>query len=150
GSSWDRVSAGHFETVGQTVLRGRGITAADTHTTENIAVVNEAIVRRFLPGEDPLDKHFGIDLAVNARSGRSVGVVRDAKYPPPTRPVRPMFFVPLAQSVKYPEPLLQLVDSRSHFIGSALIRSHIPTGQLEPLVRKAFAQADPNLTVIRV
>jgi predicted permease len=150
GASWDRVSPGHFETVGQPVIRGRGIAETDSRNTENIAVVNEAFVRRFLPNEDPLDKHFGIDLAAYARTYRIVGVVRDAKYTQPTRPARPMFFVPLAQSAKYKEPLLQGVDSRSHFIGAALLRSRLNTGDLEPLLRKAFADADSNLTVVTV
>ena len=149
-SSWDRVSAGYFETVGQPVLRGRGIRNADARNTENIAVVNETFVRRFFPNEDPLDKHFGIDMPAYARTYRVVGVVRDAKYTQPTRPPRPMFFVALTQSAKYKEDLMQIIDSRSHFIGSVLLRSHAKTGYLEPLLRKAFAEADPNLTIISV
>jgi ABC-type antimicrobial peptide transport system permease subunit len=61
-----------------------------------------------------------------------------------------MFFVPLAQNAKYTENLLQMVDSRSHFIGAVMLRSHLKTGDLEPLLRKTFADADPNLTVISV
>ncbi len=149
-ASWNRVSTGYFETVGQQVLRGRGITEADTRNTENIAVVNEAFVRRFFPNEDPLDKHFGIDLPAYARAYRIVGIVRDAKYTQPTRPARPMFFVPLAQGVKYKEDILQKVDSRSHFIGAVLLRSHVKTGDLEPILRKAFAEVDQGLTVVTV
>jgi len=147
GASFDRVSAGYFDTVGQTVLRGRGIAPADTRTTENIAVVNEAFVRRFLPNEDPLDKHFGIDLPAYARTWRIVGVVRDAKYTQPSKPARPMFFVSLAQGVKYKEDLLQMVDARSHLVESALLRTRLTPGELEPLVRKALAEVDANLTV---
>ncbi len=147
-SSWDRVSAGYFETVGQPILRGRGITETDSRTTGNVAVVNEAFVRRFLPNEDPLDKHFGIDLPVYARTFRIVGVARDARYTNPTRPPRPMFFASLAQAVEYKTDILQMVDSRSHFIEAALIRSPLPPGTLEPLIRKTFAEADPNLTVV--
>ncbi len=150
GASWNRVSAGHFETVGQPVLRGRGITAADTEKTDNIAVVNEAFVRRFFPNEDPLDKRFGIDLAANARTYRIAGVVRDAKYTQPRRPARPMFFVPLAQTVHYNHELLDKIESRSHFIGAVLLRSRRSAGELEPELRKAFAEVDPNLTVITV
>ena len=149
-SSWDRVSAGHFETVGQPVLRGRAFTDADSKTTENVAVVNEAFVRRFFQNEDPLDKHFGIDLLVNARTWRIIGVVRDAKYTQAARPVRPMFFVPLAQTVKYQDESLQKIESRSHFVGSAMLRSHAKPGDLEPLLRKALADADSNLTLISV
>jgi len=150
GASWDRVSAGHFETVGQPVLRGRAFTEADTRDTENVAVVNEAFVRRFLPGEEPLNKHFGIDLASNARTYRIVGVVRDAKYTQPSRPARPMFFAALAQSVQYKDDLLPRLESRSHFMSDAMIRTHVKTGDLEPLLRKALADADANLTLVSV
>jgi hypothetical protein len=112
--------------------------------------VNEAFVRRFFPSEDPLDKRFGIDLPEYARTYRIVGVVRDAKYTQPTLPARPMFFVPLPQSVTYKEDLLNKIDSRTHFIGAALLRSHLKTGDLEPLLRKLFAEADANLTVVGV
>jgi predicted permease len=145
GASWDRVSAGHFETLGQPVVRGRGFTRADSSRTENVAVVNESFVRRFFGNEDPLDKHFGIDLSV-ARTYRIVGVVRDAKYFQPARPVRPMFFVPLAQRVAYQQENLQQLESRSHFITGALLRTNARTGDLEPLLRKTIAAADANLT----
>ncbi|HYZ86008.1 MAG TPA: ABC transporter permease, partial [Bryobacteraceae bacterium] len=150
GASWNRVSAGHFETVGQPVLRGRGITAADTATTENVAVVNEAFVRRFLPDQDPMDKRFGIDFVENARTYRVVGVVRDAKYTQPSQPVRPMFFVALTQTVKYENELLRKLESRTHFIGSMILRSHLSPGELEPVMRKLVAEVDPNITVINV
>ena len=150
-SSWDRVSFGHFETVGQAVVRGRGITEADNKTSENIAVVNEAFVRRFFKtGEDPLDKHFGIDLPENATKYRIVGIVRDAKYTQPTQPARPMFFVPLTQTVQYNHELLNKIESRSHFVSAAMIRTRLKPGVLEPLLRKAVADADPNLTVVSV
>jgi predicted permease len=149
-SSWDRVSAGHFETVGQSILRGRGITEADRPNTENIAVVNEAFVRRFFPNEEALDKRFGMDLPAYSRTFRIVGVVRDAKYTQPSRPARPMFFVSLAQWAKYAEPILQKIESRSHFIGAVMLRSHLNTGDLEPVLRKTFSEVDASLTVINV
>lgn len=149
-SSWDRVSAGWFETVGQPVIRGRGITAADQPDTGNIAVVNEAFVKRFFPNEDPLDRHFGIDLPAYARAYRIVGVVRDAKYTRPTQPARPMFFAPLTQHASYQEEMLQMVDSWSHFMGTAMVRSRLQPGALEPVLRKVLAEADPNLTVVTV
>ncbi|HET8546367.1 MAG TPA: ABC transporter permease [Bryobacteraceae bacterium] len=149
-ASWDRVSAGWFETLGQSVLRGRGITEVDRETTENVAVVNEAFVRRFFPKADPLDKYFGIDLPVYSRTWRIVGVVRDAKYTQPRRPARPMFFVSLAQSARYNEDLLNMIDSRSHFIASTMVRTRLKTGELEPVLRKVLAEVDPNLTVVSV
>ena len=150
GSSWDRVSAGFLETVGQPVLRGRGIAPSDTVNTENITVVNEAFVKRFFPNEDPLDKHFGIDLPANSRKYRIVGVVKDAKYTQPTRPVRPMFFAPLSQRTTYDVPLLQQIDARSHYIAAVMLRTRMAPGVLEPMLRRIFAEVDPNLTIVNV
>ena len=63
------------------LVRGRHFTAADNETTENVAVVNEAFVRRFFKSdEDPLDQHFGLDLPENVNTYRIVGIVRDAKF----------------------------------------------------------------------
>ena len=62
------------------LVRGRHFTAADNENSENVAVVNEAFVRRFFKSdEDPLDRHFGLDLPENVNTYRIVGIVRDAK-----------------------------------------------------------------------
>ncbi len=59
-ASWDRVSANYLQNLGVKLARGRYFTAADNETTEPVAVVNEAFVRRFFTNdEDPLDQHFG-------------------------------------------------------------------------------------------
>ncbi len=150
GASWDRVSAGYFETVGQHMIRGRGFTEADAGTSAPVAVVNQTFVQRFFPKENPLDKHFGLDLPSEAGRFRIIGVVRDAKYAFPDEPVHPMFFVPLAQRIAYDEPNLNRQETRSHLINNALLLTRRRPGQLEPLVRRAFSEADPNLTIIDV
>src|SRR5437667_5403161 len=66
GASWDRVSANYLQNFGMTILRGRAFTRADNETTEPVAIVNQAFVKRFFkPGEDPIDQHFGLDLPEN-------------------------------------------------------------------------------------
>ena len=77
--SLDRVSPGYFQAVGQPILRGRGFIDADTDKTAPVAVVNQAFVRRFFPKEDPIGKHFSIDLPAYANTFRIIGVVPDAK-----------------------------------------------------------------------
>jgi len=58
--------------------------------------------------------------------------------------------VSLAQRVNYKQELMQKLELRSHFIGAALLVTRGKQGNLEPLIRKAFSAADPNLTVIGV
>ncbi len=120
GASWDRVSANYLQNLGMPILRGRAFTAADNETTAPVAIVNEAFVKRFFKsGEDPLDQHFGLDVPEYAGTFRIVGVVRDAKFAGGglRRPARPMFYVPLAQTVNYPDELMKKIELVSHFIG---------------------------------
>ncbi len=149
-ASWDRISAGFLDAVGQPVLRGRGFTEADNENSEHVAVVNEAFVRRFFPNEEPLDHHFGMDLPQNAGRFRIVGVVRDAKYTRPKEAPRPMFFLPLMQHETYEMPLLQKLDHASHLAGGIMLVTRRTPAELEPLVTKTLADVDPNLTLISI
>jgi predicted permease len=149
-SSWDRVSPGYLETMGQPVLRGRSISEEDTSTTRGVAVVNETFAKRFFPDQDPIGKHFGLDMPEYNTAYEIVGIVRDAKYSNPSRPPHPMFFAPLAQHVTYDQPVMALVDHRSHYITGAVVELRGSAEGLESLVRKAFSEVDPNLTIIDI
>jgi predicted permease len=153
GSSWDRVSANYLQNWGIPVLRGRGFTAADNETSELVAVVNQAFLKRFFKaGENPLDQHFGLDMPENASTFRIVGVVGDAKFAGwgLYQPARPMFYVPLAQYVNYKQDLLKSIELRSHFIGGIMLVTNTPPGALEPVLRRTLAELDPNLTIVSV
>jgi predicted permease len=115
GSSWDRVSTGYLETMGQPIVRGRSITDQDTATTRSVAVVSETFVKWFFPNQDPIGKHFGLDL-----------------------------------HVVYDQEVLALVDHRSHYITGAVLQLRGSAMGIEPLIRKAFSDVDPNLTLINV
>jgi predicted permease len=153
GSSWDRVSANYLQNWGIPVLRGRGFTAADNETSELVAVVNQAFLKRFFKaGENPLDQHFGLDMPENASTFRIVGVVGDAKFAGwgLYQPARPMFYVPLAQYVNYKQDLSKSIELRSHFIGGIMLVTNTPPGALEPVLRRTLAELDPNLTIVSV
>jgi predicted permease len=153
GSSWDRVSATYLQNLGVQLVRGRHFSAADNETAPLVAVVNEAFVRRFFKaGEDPVGQHFGLDMPENAGTFTIVGVVRDAKFAgfALNRPARPTFFVPLAQTVPYPQDLMARIELQSHFIrGILLVTSALP-GAIEPVVTRTLASVDPNLTITNV
>ena len=148
--SWDRVSRQYFSTVGQRIVRGRDFAESDSRTSRPVAIVSESLVRKYFPNEDPIGKHFGMDNSRYAGTFEIVGVVRDAKYNDPDQPARPMFFVPLNQSVHYPDALMERGEIQTHFVRSIqlLVRGHALN--LEPQLRKALADIDPNLTVITV
>jgi predicted permease len=154
GSSWDRVSAHYLQDLAMPIVRGRHFTEADNETTAPVAVVNQMFVKRFFKnGEDPIDQHFGLDMPEHAGTFRIVGVIRDAKFAGFAlgRPARPMFYVPLAQNVKYPDgDIMQRVELRSHFIDGIILVTEVPVGTLEPQIVKALSEVDHNLTITTV
>ena len=153
GASWDRVSANYLQLLGVKLARGRHFTEADNESSEHVAVVNEAFVRRFFKdGEDPLDQRFGLDLPEYVNTYRIVGIVRDAKFAgfQLDRPARPMFYVALAQTVDYAHPLMKRLELQSHFVRGLLLVTDLPPAALEPEVRRALAAVDPNLTITSV
>ena len=149
GASWDRVSANYLQNFGIPILFGRAFTTADNETTAPVAIVNESFVKRFFkPGEDPLEQHFGLDYPENVNNFRIIGVVRDAKFAgfALDKPARPMFFVPLAQNVDYPQELMKKIELGSHYIGGIMLTTNLRPAELEPLFTQKLAELDPNFT----
>ena len=63
GAGWARVMPGFFETIGAKIMMGRPLTEDDTAATPNVAVVNEAFVKRFFKDQNPIGQHFGPEPA---------------------------------------------------------------------------------------
>jgi len=148
-SSWDRVSPHFFETIGQSVLRGRGFTDQDTATSRMVAVVNQAFVKKFFPSEDPIGRHFGVFDQKYASDFEIVGIVADAKYSNPREPVRTMYFRPMTQfNTTVKERRFITAETRSLFPNSITLRYAGDAASLEPLVRRTLANINPNLTIL--
>jgi ABC-type lipoprotein release transport system permease subunit len=83
---------------------------------------------------------------------RIVGIVRDAKFAGFAlgQPARPMFFVPLAQTVDYANPMMKRTETQSHFVRGLMLVTDMRPGALEPQLKRVLAEADPNLTVTSV
>jgi predicted permease len=149
GSSWDRVSPHFFETIGQPVVRGRGITDQDTATSQMVAVVNQAFVKKFFPKEDPMGRHFGVFDQKYAGDFEIVGIVADAKYNSPREAARPMYFRPMTQlNTTIKERSDITAETRSLFPNSITLRYAGDSASLESLVRRTLANINPNLTVL--
>jgi predicted permease len=137
-----------FETVGQPVIRGRGLSEADTPTSQMVAVVNQAFVKKFFPNEDPIGRHFGIFDVKYAGAFEIVGIVADAKYSSPRDKIRPMYFRPLTQQMRVTEPNGTMAEGRSLYINSVTLHFRQKPENLDAMMRHTLAEIDPNLTVI--
>jgi predicted permease len=148
-SFFDRVTGGYFAVTGNRILRGRGITDQDTANSPHVAVVNEAFVRRFFKGEDPIGKHFGRSELGAARQYEIVGIAQDARYLPYDldQPIGPFLFLPVSQHDIFPSRTHTLGDARTHFLHDVVVAMRPGAGLSDAEARRAMAAVDPNLPV---
>jgi hypothetical protein len=147
---YDRVGPDYFATIGQPLVEGRGILLSDREETRHVAVVNQAFVRRFFPNGGAIGSHFGFNLPANSDSFEIVGVARDAKYAEPALPAEPMVFGALSQSIVYTDSALKENEKWAHFINGAQLWIDGDMSRLEPTIRRAFADVDPNFAIIDI
>jgi hypothetical protein len=50
------VSREFFQTMGITIMRGRGFDVQDTATSPKLAIINQTLSRKYFPNEDPVGK----------------------------------------------------------------------------------------------
>jgi len=90
------VGPNYFRTLRTSVISGREFTEADTVDSQLVAVVNQAFVDRYWPGEDAIGKQV-TDGPVRFTI---VGVARNAKYRLLTYPTEPVIYLPIYQAYR--------------------------------------------------
>ncbi|MDP1572584.1 MAG: ABC transporter permease [Vicinamibacterales bacterium] len=74
-------SASFFDTLGVTLLAGRGLTDAEVRDSEaRVTVVNDALARRLWPDGSALDRRLGVRTAGEVSWYRVVGIAPDIHY----------------------------------------------------------------------
>jgi predicted permease len=148
-SSWDRVSPHFFETIGQPVLRGRSFAEQDTASSQLVAVVNQAFVKKFFPKEDPIGRHFGTWDQKYAGDYEIVGIVANAKYNNPRGEFRPMYFRPMTQfDQSFKEQQMEIAESSSLFPNSITVQFVGDAASLQSMARRTLAEINPDLTIV--
>jgi predicted permease len=98
------VSSNYFSTLGIPLLAGREFTEADGATAPKVAVVSEAMAKRFFPGRNAVGMHFAFgggnktvpDILI-------VGVVKDVKQEHVSSTPQPYAYIPYSQRPKLRE-----------------------------------------------
>jgi putative ABC transport system permease protein len=134
-------SSGYFQTLDLPIVAGRGFTEHDKGDTPAVCIVNEAFVRRYLQGRNPIGAQVSIGPTF-LRSAKTlvreiVGVARQVKRRPdePTEAVQ--VYVPLSQN---PYGDVFMVVSPTAGRPEALV----------PSIRAVVARHDTNVPVRRI
>ena len=136
------VSGDYFAALGVPLRHGRLLEAGDRSGAPLVAVVNEAFVRRFVPGGAALGKRitFG-DGTEDAVYREIVGVVADVRHQGLTIDPAPEIYVPFAQVPADLWSVFAMIPL------SVVVRSEAPVERMAPALRTAVRSADPEQVV---
>src|SRR6202034_1340518 len=95
---------------------------------------------------------FGIDKIKYSATFEIIGVTNDVRYLTYDyrKPVRPMFWLPEAQTVQYDDSAYLSGEIWSHYLYNIVIWAPGNPPGMEERVRKALATVDPNLVLYAV
>jgi len=94
-------SPDYFRALGIPLVRGHFLGDRDTTNSAPVVVINEAMAKRYWPGEDAVGKRISFaDHPQEKDWIRIVGVVRDVKDQPDSTWVRPAFWMAQTQDVQ--------------------------------------------------
>jgi predicted permease len=130
------VGPSYPETMGMALLQGREINLQDAPGTPKIAMVNEAFVRAYFPGQNPLGQRFDVHKPKGTGEYEIVGVLRDAQFHNAKEKVEPIVFPAILQDT-----------TQDVLSGGIIIRTVGDSSSMASTARQAVADVDPNLPV---
>ena len=138
-AGYQMVSATYFRTLGIPILAGRDFTAGDRAGSVEVCIVNEAFVRRYLSGRDPMRTRVSVNAMAQSQPvlREIVGVVRQVKERPGEIEDRPHIYVPIAQSPWWSASLV-------------VQTAQAPATAVAPAIRAAVARINPDGAVAAV
>lgn len=130
------IATDYMATMGTRLVAGRDIAADDRIGSPDVILINQAAVRHFFGGRDPIGRQLRVSTHDSLGAPLTViGVVEDAKYRRMTEEAPPTAYVPLAQSPTW-GPSVTLS-----------IRTNGAPGALIPTVTRALAELDPAIGI---
>ncbi|HEY6399877.1 MAG TPA: FtsX-like permease family protein, partial [Blastocatellia bacterium] len=98
------ISADYMRAIGVPLLSGRWFDGRDTRKSQSVILINQAMARKYWPGEDAVGKRVGMTFVGNPQQVwyQVVGVIGDVKDYPSSAEAEPAYYHPITQE-PYPE-----------------------------------------------
>jgi predicted permease len=147
---YQRVTSGYFETMRIPIVQGRGFEATD-RVSAPVAVVNEAFVRAFWKGLDPVGRHVRPHFGDETPWLTVVGVAKDVKQAGVDKPTGTELYLLLDQLPRiFPGipagRLATLLGDRGTI--NFMLRTPLPAAALQASITNAVREADRSLPVV--
>ncbi|HEY2548707.1 MAG TPA: ABC transporter permease [Candidatus Acidoferrum sp.] len=135
-AAFNYVSRGFFDTLQTPFLMGRDFDEHDRMGAPNVAVVNEAFVKRYARGKNPVELRFRVRRMMKTSAPyQIIGVVKDTKYSDLREDLGPIVYIAQAQND----------DAASD--AQILLRSRAPLAGLLAAVKSSAIEADPDADI---
>jgi putative ABC transport system permease protein len=132
------VGPSYFSLLGIPVLQGRAFTDGDATNAPQVAIVDEAFVRRYLKGRTAIGTRVTVNAMVQPPQAvlrEIVGVVRHVKQRPDEPEAEPQLYVPLAQN--------------TWMLASLVVQPALGQADaIAPAVRAAIASVEPDRPLV--
>jgi putative ABC transport system permease protein len=92
-----QVGANYFRTVRIPIVKGRAFSVTDEEDAPRVAVISEALARRYFPNKDPLGRRVKVGAAESAPWHTIVGVAGDVSRFMFDRETQPILYLPNQQ-----------------------------------------------------
>ena len=133
----ETVTDRYFETMGLTIVEGRGFRAEDRAPGARNTLINASMARRFFPGRSAVGKRWDYGETIGKNSMIIVGVVEDARY--------------VDLKVVPPNMVYRLADAATDEVLSDIeVRTAGAPGALVQTVRETLARTERRLPIIEV
>ena len=127
-------SPNYFSVMGIPLLRGRLFNESDSSSSVPVALISEALAKRYFPNEDPLGRHLTFGFPANGIVSRAiVGIVGDIHDVSLGEKPGPMLYVPFSQAPLYG--------------GEVVVKSTLSASAVVSAIRSVTHSIDKNLPV---
>jgi len=135
--TYQKAGAGYFQTVRIPIIKGRAFSASDGEDAPRVAVISEAMARRYFPNEDPLGRRVKVGAVESTPPWYTVvGVAGDVSRFMFDRETPPMLYLPNQQ----------VPDREAYFV----IRVSGEPMAAVPAVRAQIAALDNKLPLYEI
>jgi predicted permease len=150
GGSWLTISPGYFSAFKIPVLRGRAFTDQDGAGALGVAIINDAMARKFWPNGDPLDDRIligkGVGPEFEADPPRQIiGVSGNVRYGGLDRDPGPTMYIPEAQVLDGVNALNVRISPLAW-----VIRTRVEPYSLSTEIQQELRQASGGLPVATI
>jgi putative ABC transport system permease protein len=126
------INPGYLRAMGMRLVAGRDFDVQDHFSSPSVMMVNQAFVRRYLDGEDPIGKPFSVCWSI-PNPARVVGVVADARQ---------------AGLEEAPVPTIYLSNSQAPmYFATLVVRARGDARQIMQSVERTVHHVDPEQAV---